>query len=120
MEEERIEAVKAWAEPKSIRDIQVFLGFAYFYRRFIQVFSNIAVPLISMLKTMSAGTPPKATDNSSFLTPKAKLAFSRLRQAFTEALILHCFDPEYHIQIETDAFGYTIDGILSLLTLESG
>ena len=31
MEEERIEAVKAWAEPTSVRDIQVFLGFANFY-----------------------------------------------------------------------------------------
>lgn len=31
MEEEKIEAVKAWAEPKSVRDIQVFLGFANFY-----------------------------------------------------------------------------------------
>ena len=31
MEEERIEAVKAWPEPKSIRDIQVFSGFAHFY-----------------------------------------------------------------------------------------
>ena len=35
MEEERIDAVKTWPEPKSIRDIQVFLGFANFYRRFI-------------------------------------------------------------------------------------
>ncbi len=30
MEEGRIEAVKAWPEPKSIREIQVFLGFANF------------------------------------------------------------------------------------------
>ena len=35
MEDERIEAVKQWPEPKSVRDIQVFLGFANFYRRFI-------------------------------------------------------------------------------------
>ena len=35
MEEEQIEAVKNWPEPKSIRDIQVFLGFANFYQRFI-------------------------------------------------------------------------------------
>ena len=35
MEEERIDAVKAWPEPKLIRDIQVFIGFANFYRRFI-------------------------------------------------------------------------------------
>ena len=31
MEEERINAVKAWPEPKSIRDIEVFIRFANFY-----------------------------------------------------------------------------------------
>ena len=51
MEAERIEVVKEWPEPKSVQDIQVFLGFANFYRRFIQGFSKIAVPLTSMLKT---------------------------------------------------------------------
>ena len=123
MEEERIEAVKAWPEPKSIRDIQVFLGFANFYQRFIQGFSKIATPLTSMLKTTptaGAGAPPKAVDDSTFLTPEAKLAFSRLRQAFTEASILHHFDPERYIRIETDASGYAIGGILSQLTPESG
>ena len=35
MEDERIKAVKTWPEPKSARDIQVFIGFANFYRRFI-------------------------------------------------------------------------------------
>ena len=43
--------VRKWSEPKSIRDIQVFLGFANFYRRFIQVFSRIATSLISTLIT---------------------------------------------------------------------
>ena len=31
IEEERINAVKAWPEPKSIRDIEVFIRFANFY-----------------------------------------------------------------------------------------
>ena len=31
MEDEQIEVVKNWPEPKSIRDIQIFLGFANFY-----------------------------------------------------------------------------------------
>ena len=35
MEDEKIEAVRNWPEPKSVRDIQVFLGFVNFYRRFI-------------------------------------------------------------------------------------
>ena len=91
MEEEKIEAVKAWPEPKSIRDIQVFLRFANFYHRFIQGFSRIATPLTLMLKT-TAGTSPGAADNSNFLTSEAKLAFWRLRQVLTKALIFHYFD----------------------------
>lgn len=42
--EKAIEAVRSWPEPKSVRDIQVFIGFANLYRRFIQGFSKIAAP----------------------------------------------------------------------------
>ena len=63
MEEERIEAVKAWAEPKPVRDIQVYLGFVNFYRRFIKSFSKIVAPLTFMLRTTAAslGGPKETT-----------------------------------------------------------
>ena len=51
MEDERIKAVNNWPEPKSVQDIQVFIGFANFYWQFIRGFSKIAAPLTSMLKT---------------------------------------------------------------------
>ena len=51
MEEGKINAVKAWPEQKSVRDIQVFIGFANFYWRFIQSFSKITALLTSILKT---------------------------------------------------------------------
>ena len=35
MEVEKIEVVKEWLEPKSVWDIQFFLGFAIFYWQFI-------------------------------------------------------------------------------------
>ena len=35
MEAEKIEVVKKWPEPKSIQDIQVFLGFVNIYLQFI-------------------------------------------------------------------------------------
>ena len=83
MEEERIDAVKAWPELKSIRDIQVFIGFANFYRRFIQGFSKIAASLTSMLKTspQQAGVlPATAVDDSEVIENsgenKGKLAKS--------------------------------------------
>ena len=64
MEDERIKAIEQWFKPKSVRDIQVFLGFANFYWQFIQVFSCIATPFTSMLKiTGSTGfaANPKET-----------------------------------------------------------
>ena len=65
-----------------------------------------------------SGNPPNfgATESEpSFLTPKARSAFNRLRLAFTEAPILWHFDPECHIRIETDASGYAIGVVLSQL-----
>ncbi len=55
-----------------------------------------------------------------FLIFKTSLAFIQLKIFFTKALILYCFDLEYHIQIETDASGYTIDGVLSQLSFKTG
>ena len=42
---------RSWPEPKLVRDIQVFLGFANFYQQFIQRFSYIALLLALILKT---------------------------------------------------------------------
>ena len=66
MEDERIKAVKNWTEPKSVQDIQIFIGFANFYRQFIWGFSKIAAPLTSILKmTRSSDSAPRleANDN---------------------------------------------------------
>ena len=51
MEDDKIKAIKPWFEPKSVRDIQLFIRFANFYWQFIQGFSQITVPLTSLLKT---------------------------------------------------------------------
>ena len=64
MEAERIEVVKDWPEPKSVRNIQVFLGFANFYWQFIQGFSRIAVLLTSMLKTTGSPNKPALSKNN--------------------------------------------------------
>ncbi len=64
IEEEMIEAIRDWPEPQSVRDIQVFLDFANFYRRFIQNFSRIAVPLTLILQTIDhKALSTQATEN---------------------------------------------------------
>ena len=51
IEDKQIEVVKNWPKPTSVYDMQMFIGFANFYQRFIQGFSRIATLLTSMLKT---------------------------------------------------------------------
>jgi len=45
MEQEKIKAVKEWKMPMKVKDIESFLEFENFYRRFIQNFSHTAKPL---------------------------------------------------------------------------
>ena len=42
------ESVKNWPVPRNVKDVQAFLGFANFYRRFIEGFSKICKPLTDL------------------------------------------------------------------------
>ena len=67
MKDKQIKAVKNWTKSTSIREIQVFIGFANFYQHFIQGFSRIAAPLTLLLKATGlldlAPKAFKANDN---------------------------------------------------------
>jgi len=45
METDKVKAVKEWKTPTKIKEVESFLEFANFYRRFIKNFSHIAKPL---------------------------------------------------------------------------
>ena len=45
MEQEKIKAVKEWKILTKVKEVESFLEFANFYRRFIQNFNHIAKPL---------------------------------------------------------------------------
>ncbi|XP_073152499.1 uncharacterized protein [Henckelia pumila] len=46
----KVEAVRNWVAPNNATEIQSFLGLACYYRRFIQDFSKIALPLASLTR----------------------------------------------------------------------
>ena len=66
-------------------------------------------------KSKNLSKSKKIVRSSDFLTLGAKLVFTKLSKAFLKALILHHFNTEHHIRIETDASGYAIGGVLSQL-----
>ena len=42
---QKVQAVKDWPTPTSVRDVRQFLGLASYYRRYISWFADIAAPL---------------------------------------------------------------------------
>ena len=49
MDSEYVKTMKDWEAPKTYWDVQVFLGFCNFYRRFIRNYLAIAQPLMGLL-----------------------------------------------------------------------
>ena len=104
MERERVEAIAQWPLPRSVRDIQVFLGFTGFYRRFIRNYSKTATPLTDLLKGDTKGPI--------HLGLGARAAFKSLILAFTTAPLLRHYDPDLPTRVETDASKFAIGAIL--------
>ncbi len=50
METRKVSAITNWPQPKTLKQVQRFLGFAKFYRRFIHNFSTIAAPISALTK----------------------------------------------------------------------
>jgi hypothetical protein len=109
MDPRRVSTIESWPIPKSYRDIQVFIGFCNFYRRFIRDFSRIARPLTSLLKGSQNGRKPGKLD----LSGDESAAFRQLIEAFKTAPLLRHFDPTKQIRLETDASKYGMAGVLS-------
>jgi len=101
----KTQAIWDWMSPKKIKEIQCFLGFCNFYRRFIEGFSRTAKPLYAKTKKESIGNWEWGD--------KEQKAFDELRTKLTTAPVLVYFNPLAPTKIETDASKYVCSGILS-------
>ncbi len=112
MEEDRISTILNWPELESVREFQSFLGFANFYRRFVNDFFRIAYLLTDTTKRAAKRTKKDvALRKKDFLTPGARRSFQELVATFTNSPFLIYFDAKRPIKLETDASGYAIFGI---------
>ena len=103
MSSDKVSAISDWPQPTKLKEIQQFLGFANFYRRFILGYSRIIVPLTRLLRK-----------NTTFNFDEAAVqAFLKIKKAFTDGSILQHFDPTLETIIETDSSDYAISAVLS-------
>ena len=109
MDPSRVLMISEWKEPKSYHELQVFLGFANFYRRFIRKYSQITTPLTNKL----IGSKNGRKHGLFYMDSGERAAFRRLLRAFQEAPLLRYFDPKLPLRIETDVSGFAIASIIS-------
>ncbi|KAL0151534.1 hypothetical protein M9458_053186, partial [Cirrhinus mrigala] len=110
MDQGKVTAIQNWPQPTTIKELQRFLGFSNFYRRFIQNYSSITAPLTSLLR----GKPKTITWN-----PAAHEAFHQLKKIFSTAPLLHHPDPQRPFTVEVDASTTGVGAVLSQAIGES-
>ncbi|MBW0519578.1 hypothetical protein O181_059293 [Austropuccinia psidii MF-1] len=93
MDTSKFQQILNWPQPKNIKAVQSFLGFANFYRCFIKNYSKKITALTSLL-----------TNDSPFIFNEEPLSqFQILNKAFTTSPILSYFNPSLPAIVETDA-----------------
>ncbi|GKU14637.1 unnamed protein product, partial [Fusarium langsethiae] len=100
MDRKKISAVRDWPVPTTVKEVQSFLGFANYYRRFIKNFSKIANPLTELTKK----------ERKFLWLPDAQHAFEELREAILSEPVLIMFDPTKEIELETDSSDFALGG----------
>ena len=103
----KIEAVRTYPEPDSIKELRIFLGMAGYFRRFIKDFSLIARPLTKLM----------TKDSMREWTDDCQIAFDKLKTALITAPVLVYPDFNKPFYIECDASG---DGVGGQLLQRSG
>lgn len=102
MDPKKVAAVTDWPIPKKKKDVQSFLGFCNFFRRFIRGFSHVARPLSQL------------TSNKEWSWGKAEQdAFEILKSRITEDVTLAIPLDNGTFRVEADSSDYANGAVLS-------
>ena len=102
MDPSKLESMSKWPIPTKKNEVQEFLGFANYYRRFIINYSAKENPLMDLTK-----------DFHFTCGHTQQQAFDELRARFLLTPILTQFNRTLETLMETDAGNQSIAGILS-------
>ncbi len=102
-DEDKLEAVLSWPSPRNVKQLQGFLGFVNFYRRFIKDLAKMSIPLFRLLRK----DVPFVWDDS------CQQAFEYLKNSLTSRPILRVPDPDRPFRIECDASDFAIGAVLT-------
>src|SRR4051812_47203636 len=98
----KVDAVLQWEVPRSVTEIRSFLGLAGYYRRFIEGFSKLALPLTQLTCKGKAFIWDIVCERN----------FEELKRRLTSAPVLVLPDPEEPFVVYCDASHMGLGGVL--------
>ena len=98
----KIDSILHWGRPKNVTEVRSFLGLASYYRRFVENFSRIAMPL----KKLTRKDLKFVWDDS------CEEAFRELKQRLTTTPILTMSNSDEPYVVFIDASGTGLGGVL--------
>ena len=104
IKKEKVQGVIEWPVPKSVKDVQKFLGLENYYRWFVKDFARIAKPLHEMTR--------KETKWS--WGERQQRVFEELKQRFMTEPVLVIPDLDKEMRVEADASDFATGGMLSM------
>jgi len=110
MDPVKVAGVREWPTPENKTDIQAFLGFVNFYRRFIRDFSAKARPLFDLTRSEQAWT----------WSGKEQAAFEDLKTVVTTAPVLVSPQESDPFRIEADSSDFATGAVLSQQSTADG
>ena len=102
VDDSKVKAIADWPEPTNVHEVRQFLGFANYYRRFVQNYARIAVPLTDLTKREMLFQ----------WSAKCQNAFNQLKGSLLSAPILRLADTSKPFRVETDASDFAIGAVL--------
>ena len=114
----KTEAVTNWPQPKTLKDLRSFLGFASYYHRFVPHFAQLARPLHEVVSKLYEGGKHGKQRNKSIgnsWNQECQEAFNSLKQALTSPPVLAYPIYTQPFIVETDA---SHDGLGAVLSQE--
>ncbi|GJU50061.1 reverse transcriptase domain-containing protein [Tanacetum coccineum] len=102
VDQAKVDVIAKIPHPTSVKCIRSFLGYAEFYRRFIQDFSKIVRPMTHLLEK----------DTPFIFSKECIEAFNILKKKLTEAPILVAPDWDLPFEIMCDASDYAVGAVL--------
>ena len=104
MEKEKVQGVIEWLVPKSVKDVQKFLGLANYYRWFVKDFAKIAKLLHKMMRKEIKWCWGK----------RQQKVFKKLKERFTTEPVLVIPDLDKEIRVKVDMSDFVMNRVLSM------